>query len=93
MGSCLFPNDPKEKNKYTIKNQYYYENNDSSGDYCGIKNYCNNCYFNSGLQIMASCIDLVNELNKINYPRGIIKFLKDAIYVLLNKKCVTLKIF
>ena len=54
MGSCLFPNDTKDKNKSTIKNRYYYENNASSADYCGIKNYCNNYYFNSGLQIMAS---------------------------------------
>lgn len=86
MGNCLFPNDPKEKNKSIIKNQYYYENKASSADCCGIKNYCNNCYFNSGLQIMASCNELVNELNKINYPRGIIIYLKDAIYTLLNKK-------
>ena len=86
MGNCLFPSDPKEKNKSTIKNQYYYENNASSVDFCGIKNYCNNCYFNSGLQIMASCNELVNELNKIKYPKGIIKHLKEAIYALLNKK-------
>ena len=86
MGNCLFPNDPKGKNKSTIKSQYYYENNSSSADICGINNYCNNCYFNSGLQIMASCNELVNELYKIKYPRGIIIYLKDAIYTLLNKK-------
>ena len=32
MGSCLFPNDTKDKNKAIIKNRYYYENNDSSAD-------------------------------------------------------------
>ena len=35
---------------------------------------------------MASCNELVNELNKINNYGGIIYYLKDAIDSLLNKK-------
>ena len=54
----------------------------------GIYNIGNNCYLNSGLQILASCDDLVDELNEINiaYAKNIIYYLKDAFDYLLNKK-------
>ncbi len=54
----------------------------------GIYNIGNNCYLNSGLQILASCDNLVEELDKINisYAKNIIYYLKEAFDYLLNKK-------
>ena len=54
----------------------------------GIYNIGNNCYLNSGLQILASCDSLIEELDKINisYAKNIIYYLKEAFDYLLNKK-------
>ena len=54
----------------------------------GIYNIGNNCYLNSGLQILASCDSLIDELDKINisYAKNIIYYLKEAFDYLLNKK-------
>ena len=51
---------------------------------CGIKNYGNNCYLNSGLQIIASCDKLVDELNNIKSNSYLIILLKKVINSLLN---------
>ena len=86
MGECESFYNPKENDKYTIINQSDYGYRAPSTVICGIINLGNNCYLNSGLQILASCNELINELNKINNAKGIIIYLKDAIYSLLNKK-------
>ena len=51
---------------------------------CGIRNIGNNCYLNSGLQIIASCQELILELNKSNYVGNFVKLLKNAIKSLLE---------
>ena len=52
---------------------------------CGIKNYEGYGYFNSGLQIIASCNILVKELININYGKSLfISALNDAIKELNN---------
>lgn len=46
-------------------------NQDESTELCGIKNIGNNCYLNSGLQILARCTSFVSKLehfNSNNYP-------------------------
>ena len=62
------------------------ESKDSSSKICGIMNIGNNCYLNSGLQILASCDELVNKLFKTDSNRGIIPHIKDAIKSLLTEK-------
>ena len=54
----------------------------------GIYNIGNNCYLNSGLQILASCDIFVDELDKINIlkTKNIVYYLKDAFDYLLNIK-------
>ena len=48
---------------------------------CGIINYGNNCYLNSGLHILSSCNKLIQELDKYRYVKcGLIKLLVDAFY-------------
>lgn len=54
---------------------------------CGIKNIGNNCYLNSGLQILARCSSFVKKLipfSSSNYP--FISILCKAFESLLNKK-------
>ena len=51
---------------------------------CGIINVGNNCYLNSGLQIIASCKELVKELNKNNKHGNFVNLLKSGINELLN---------
>ena len=53
---------------------------------CGIYNIGNNCYLNSGLQILASCTEFINELYKSNNIKGIVLFLKEAMHNLLNNR-------
>ena len=63
-------------------NYNYYK----KSEVCGIKNLGNNCYLNSGLQILVSCEELVENLNKYNYNMGnIIILLKEAFSTLLKK--------
>ncbi len=58
----------------------------SKGNICGIINYGANCYLNSGLQIIASCEELISELNKIHNSKNIIPHVKNAILSLLTQK-------
>ena len=52
----------------------------------GIINYGNNCYLNSGLQILASCNQLVKELEKyIDIKNGLIGMMNNAFVKILNK--------
>ncbi len=53
---------------------------------CGIINYGNNCYLNSGLQILATCDKFVKELEKYkNLKIGFIGLLNEAFYKILNE--------
>ena len=53
---------------------------------CGIINYKNNCYLNSGLQILATCDKFVKELEKYKEIKtGLIFLINDAFYKLLNE--------
>ena len=78
--------------KYQSEIYGYPKNNIGKYDYsgsskiCGIINLGNNCYLNSGLQILASCRELVSELNKTNSTQRIIPYIKDAINSLLTQK-------
>lgn len=57
--------------------------NEASGNKkpCGITNYGNNCFLNSGLQILSSYNKLIEELNKYkNLKCGLIGLLVDAFY-------------
>ena len=61
---------------------------------CGINNLGNNCYLNSGLQILASCYELVNVLNKNkNVKFGIVTLFKKAMKSLLNESIYNPKEF
>jgi ubiquitin C-terminal hydrolase len=52
---------------------------------CGIKNIGNNCYLNSGLQILASCEELVKILSEYKFNKNnIVAKLNDAFNRLLN---------
>lgn len=70
----------------------YYQNN---SEVCGIKNLGNNCYLNSGLQILASCEELVKLLDSNKYENlgEIVKEFKKALKTLLNKKIYNPKKF
>lgn len=59
---------------------------DNKVNLCGIKNYGNNCYFNSGLQILASCEKFIEELKKYNCNKILTKYVKEAIHILQNEK-------
>ena len=79
------------RNMYQPRRSDYYQNykkeiDVSDSNICGIINLGNNCYLNSGLQIIASCTELVNELNNTKNSRGIIPHIKRAIYSLLNER-------
>ena len=75
------------------RNKSVYMKNNVSSNYglnsiCGIYNIGNNCYLNSGLQILASCDKLVDELDKniTSYGENIITLLKEAFDYLLFKQ-------
>jgi ubiquitin C-terminal hydrolase len=54
---------------------------------CGIINYGNNCYLNSGLQILATCDNFVKELRKFNNIKyGLIFLINDAFYKILKEQ-------
>ena len=58
----------------------------TNSDVCGIINIGNNCYLNSGLQILASCEQLVYELDNISFEANtFVGLLKNAFDVLLNQ--------
>ena len=64
-----------------------YQNKTNNYGLCGIKNIGNNCYLNSGLQILARCDSFVNKLKPFysnKYP--FTALLYQAFYSLLNKK-------
>jgi len=74
----------KNIDKFNTKNDnnYYWQNETG-----GIMNYGNNCYLNSGLQILASSELFVNELIKYSNDKStLINLLKEAIYKILNKE-------
>ncbi len=52
---------------------------------CGIINYGNNCYLNSGLQILATCEKFVKELDKYKGSKSeLISLLNDALNKILK---------
>lgn len=59
---------------------------DNKVNLCGIKNYGNNCYFNSGLQILASCEKFIEELKKYSCNKILTNYIKEAIFILQNEK-------
>lgn len=77
-------------NKYISadnRNFKYSRSMKSNSQICGILNLGNNCYLNSGLKILTSCKELVDQLKKSNYngtDKNIISILNDAFYILLN---------
>jgi ubiquitin C-terminal hydrolase len=79
-------NDEEEEEEENENNINFYDDFKNHSGICGIKNLGNNCYLNSGLQILASCEELINFLNKDEYKnvgRIIIEF-KNAMNSLLN---------
>lgn len=55
-------------NKYISadnRNFKYSRSMKSNSQICGILNLGNNCYLNSGLKILASCKELVDQLKKV----------------------------
>ena len=70
------------------KSVYIKNNLKLTSEVCGIFNIGNNCYLNSGLQILASCDKLKDELDRNNNTCGknILTLLKDAFNTLLYKK-------
>ena len=80
---------------YPKNNQGYFKNNKQENNImikinknpCGIINYKNNCYFNSGLQILVTCNKFVEEMMKYkNINNELIQLINDAIYKLLNEE-------
>ena len=58
----------------------------TNSEVCGIINIGYNCYLNSGLQILASCEQLVYELDNISFGvNTFIDLLKNAFDTLLNQ--------
>ena len=74
-------------------NGKYYFQNDS--EVCGMKNLGNNCYLNSGLQILASCEELVDLLQKDQNDNfdEILTLFKNAMITILNRKIYNPKKF
>ena len=67
-------------------NKTFFNNFHKSPFICGIKNLGNNCYMNSGLQILASCQELVKLIKNYRIRKNnIISELKNAFDYLLNK--------
>ena len=60
------------------------DSNLNGSNICGIINVGNNCYLNSGLQIIASCKELEEELNRNNNHGYFVNLLKSGINELLN---------
>lgn len=67
----LISSKKSQENKYQVTTKEIKEE--------GIINYGNNCYLNSGLQILASCNQLVKELEKyMNIKNGLIGLMNNA---------------
>ena len=94
LGSSNFNNNLTSNNSYgsfyqndKYKYQDYRENyllNDTK--FGGIINYGKNCYLNSGLQILISCDEFVNELKRNNDGRNetnLVNLTKEAINTLM----------
>ena len=79
-----------DEDEYSMEN--YYDNNNQV---CGLKNLGNNCYLNSGLQILASCEDLIDLLEKNDYKNTgkILILFKKVMISLLNRKIYNPKKF
>ena len=61
---------------------------------CGILNYGNNCYLNSGLQILATCKEFIQELGKYKGIKSeLVCYLKDVFDKLLNAEIYDPKSF
>jgi ubiquitin C-terminal hydrolase len=84
-----YNNYPTSKQTGNVNNKFFnYDINktERKKKLCGIINYGNNCYFNSGLQILATCKKLVEELKKSkNINSGFIGLINEAMCDLLNK--------
>lgn len=73
-------NENNHKNNFTLNNEKISENKKP----CGIINYGNNCYFNSGLQILASCKLFIQEFWKYKDIKScLFDFLREAFNKLL----------
>ena len=79
--NSLIGKNDKTSEKYNMK-----DNQKKEINLCKIKNYGNNCYLNSGLQILVSCKIFVEELNKYKTQNKLTYLTKQAIYKLLNEK-------
>ena len=81
-------NDKNDSCIYIKSNAYFHINNNEKFCYNskvgGIKNVENNCYLNSGLQILASCKELVNYINYNRFDSKIVKELDYAFSHLLK---------
>ena len=88
------PNYPGSSYQYS--SNYAYGQNNSKDNYTekycefgGIVNYGNNCYLNSGIQILVSCDEFVKELKIYNIdgnPEFLTNLIKEAIDKLLSGK-------
>lgn len=75
------------KDDYKDKiNSFNKNDNSKLTNICGIKNYGNNCYLNSGLQILASSENFVTELKKYHCNKNMTNLINQAIYELLNNQ-------
>lgn len=82
----LFNADKAVSSENNNNNIFLTNYNNKETNICGIKNYNNNCYFNSGLQILASCNKFVEELKKYNSDSFLVRLIKEAVDKLLNEK-------
>ena len=72
---------------YNIKNNMNTYNKNSQIVLCGLKNIGNNCYLNSGLQILARCssfVDKIGTFYDVKYP--LTALLYETFYNLLKEK-------
>ena len=79
-----------DEDEYNEKYNYQYDS-----EVCGIRNLGNNCYLNSGLQILASCEELVDFLQKDEYDDlgKILTLFKKAMISIQNRKIYNPKKF
>ena len=70
-------------------------NSEKNKEVCGIKNLGNNCYLNSGLQILASCEELIELIEQDEFDNigKLTSLFKNAMISLLNKKIYNPKKF